>query len=214
MISKYAFSKRIFSAALFWTLLLLMQVTAFAEGDAAIKGAVTDPNGAVIATAQVSVTNASTNEQRKIRTDSDGHYELSGLAPGSYRIDITAPGFAPASKPAQLAAGDNMVVDFQLVVEALTNTVTVASYAVNTSTTGTKTETLLLDVPQSIQVIPHNVIEDQHAKTIGSILQNASGFSQTTCLPAVRARSAISAWNLLGEAMCTTSTSASVSTPA
>jgi iron complex outermembrane recepter protein len=160
-------------------LLLLMQATALAEGDAAIKGAVTDPNGAVVATAQVSITNASTNEQQKIKTDSDGRYELSGLAPGSYRIEITAAGFAPAAKPARLVAGDNMVVDFQLVVEALSNTVTVESYAVSTGSTGTKTEALLLDVPQSIQIIPDNVIEDQRAKTIGSILQNASGFSQT-----------------------------------
>jgi iron complex outermembrane receptor protein len=173
--------KRIFSGSLLAVLLTLMQTTVCAEGNASIKGAVTDPKGAVISEAQVSVTNAVNHEKRQLKTDSDGRYELSGLDPGSYRIEITATGFAIASKQAQLAAGDSVTVDFQLALQGITDTVTtvVDSYAVTTNSTGMKTDGLILDVPQSIQVIPQTVIQDQQPKNLSGILRNASGFSQT-----------------------------------
>ncbi len=52
-------------------------------------------------------------------------------------------------------------------------------YAPNTSV-GTRTETPLRDIPQSIQVIPQPVIEDQNALRLGEALRNASGVVTTT----------------------------------
>jgi iron complex outermembrane recepter protein len=49
------------------------------------------------------------------------------------------------------------------------------SYRVENSTTGTRTDTPLRDIPQSIQVVPQKVIEDQQALTIGDALRNVSG---------------------------------------
>jgi iron complex outermembrane receptor protein len=174
-------SRCIFSSvSLVAALLLVMQTTALADGNAGLKGTVTDPKSAVIAAAEIVAINASGKKQQ-IKTDSEGRYELTGLEPGSYRIEITATGFAKASKQVQLAAGESIALDFQLEVSSITNTVTtrVEAYTVNTGTTATKTDALILDVPQSIQVIPQAVIEDQQPKTLSAILQNVSGFSQT-----------------------------------
>lgn len=50
-------------------------------------------------------------------------------------------------------------------------------YRVPNATTGTKTDTLLRDIPQSIQVVPRQVIEDQKATQLGDAVRNVSGVS-------------------------------------
>ncbi|MGD1898898.1 MAG: TonB-dependent siderophore receptor [Phormidesmis sp.] len=49
------------------------------------------------------------------------------------------------------------------------------SYVVPNATTATRTETPLRDVPQSVQVIPQAVIEDQEVLRLGDALRNVSG---------------------------------------
>jgi iron complex outermembrane recepter protein len=51
------------------------------------------------------------------------------------------------------------------------------SYRVPTTSTATRTEAFPLDVPQSIQVIPQEVLEDQGITQIGEALRNISGIS-------------------------------------
>jgi len=59
-----------------------------------ILGTVTDPTGAVIPNASVTVTNTATNESTKAKTSGAGTYLVSQLIPGPYRIKVEAPGFA------------------------------------------------------------------------------------------------------------------------
>jgi iron complex outermembrane recepter protein len=51
-------------------------------------------------------------------------------------------------------------------------------YAVDSATTATRTETPLRDIPQSIQVIPQQVLEDQQARDLNEALRNVSGVYQ------------------------------------
>ncbi|NEQ20626.1 MAG: TonB-dependent siderophore receptor [Microcoleus sp. SIO2G3] len=53
-------------------------------------------------------------------------------------------------------------------------------YNPSSATTATRTDTPLRDIPQSIQVIPQPVIEDQNALRLGEALRNASGVVTTT----------------------------------
>lgn len=48
-------------------------------------------------------------------------------------------------------------------------------YRVTNATTGTRTDTPLRDIPQSIQVVPRQVLEDQQIIRVGDALQNVSG---------------------------------------
>jgi hypothetical protein len=59
----------------------------------AINGRVTDPNGAVVAGARVSITNTATNETVGTVTTNDGSYSSPVLTPGNYSVRIEAPGF-------------------------------------------------------------------------------------------------------------------------
>jgi iron complex outermembrane recepter protein len=50
-------------------------------------------------------------------------------------------------------------------------------YRVSESSVGTRTDADIRDVPQSIQVIPEQVIEDQGIRTVGETVQNTAGIS-------------------------------------
>jgi iron complex outermembrane receptor protein len=52
------------------------------------------------------------------------------------------------------------------------------SYRVQEATTGTRTDTPLRDIPQSIQVIPQQVIKDQGATRLVEVLRNVPGVVQ------------------------------------
>ncbi|SEB37620.1 TonB-dependent receptor [Terriglobus roseus] len=60
---------------------------------ASIAGTVRDASGAAIPGATITIIDAATNEQKRLTTDSHSDYTLLGLAPGSYRMTATAPGF-------------------------------------------------------------------------------------------------------------------------
>ena len=50
-------------------------------------------------------------------------------------------------------------------------------YRVDRATTGTRTETPILEIPQSIQVVPEQVLEDQAVTQVTEALRNVSGIS-------------------------------------
>lgn len=55
----------------------------------------------------------------------------------------------------------------------------ITGYKAERTTAGTKTDTPLLDIPQSIQVIPRQVIEDQGAVRLKDAIRNVSGVTTT-----------------------------------
>jgi hypothetical protein len=77
------------------TLLLLLPFSVNAQTQSSsVRGTVTDPNGAVIPGANVKAINVATNESRSTVSDDQGSFAISSLAPGSYRVEVEAPGFA------------------------------------------------------------------------------------------------------------------------
>ena len=73
---------------------LLFSTTALAQTSrGTVTGTVTDPNGAVIAGAEVTLTSAQTKLNRVTTSNSEGLYRLEAVDPGSYSIKITAVGF-------------------------------------------------------------------------------------------------------------------------
>jgi carboxypeptidase family protein len=65
------------------------------EGETAgtVSGIITDPNGAVVPNATVTITNTTTSQSVTTNSGGDGVYRSSALAPGNYSILITASGF-------------------------------------------------------------------------------------------------------------------------
>ena len=100
---------------------LLAPVPLVAQSDnSAITGTVTDPTGAVVRNANVTVTSEVTGADRRTVTNGSGLYSINGLAPGKYTVTITAAGFStktitnnsvdpsiPATINVSLALGSN-----------------------------------------------------------------------------------------------------------
>ena len=61
----------------------------------ALTGTVTDPSGAILQNAQITLRNKGTDEKRTAITDQAGSYRISLLAPGEYELTVEAAGFAP-----------------------------------------------------------------------------------------------------------------------
>src|SRR5579859_5607671 len=78
---------------------LAVTVAAFGQGGAtgAITGTVQDPSGAVVANAEVRITNQETGVlERSLKTDADGAFMAPLLPVGTYNVSVQAPGFAQA----------------------------------------------------------------------------------------------------------------------
>ena len=58
-----------------------------------IQGTVTDPNGAVVPNASVTITNKATGQSNKLTSSSSGTYSSGALIPGDYEVRIEAKGF-------------------------------------------------------------------------------------------------------------------------
>ncbi|HEV2828507.1 MAG TPA: carboxypeptidase regulatory-like domain-containing protein, partial [Pyrinomonadaceae bacterium] len=58
-----------------------------------LTGRITDPTGAVVPNANVSITNSTTNQSFEVRTDNEGVYRAQNLPPGTYSLKASAPGF-------------------------------------------------------------------------------------------------------------------------
>jgi len=97
---------------------------------ATIKGTITDPNGAVIPGAAITVTSIDKGIRKTAKTGADGNYQIPLLQPGVYQVQVEAVGFDKAvAKDVQLTVGQSLVYDVSLRVGAITTVVDVTTDA-------------------------------------------------------------------------------------
>jgi len=89
------------------------------NGLAEIAGAVTDPTGALVTSATVSIRETATGKTRTTHLDAIGKFSLAALPPGSYDVEISAPGFRSASQKVTVGARDRAVLTVTLSVGAV-----------------------------------------------------------------------------------------------
>lgn len=101
-----------------------------------LTGAVTDPTGAAVPAAKITVRSAGTGLTRAVTTSSDGNYTVANLLPGEYVVTVQAVGFAKAERRVGVAVGSRVGQDFKLEVATQSTTVEVSESAeqVNTET--------------------------------------------------------------------------------
>ncbi len=124
-----------------WTsvvlLLLAVPAVAAAQNTATLRGTVTDPSGAVLPGATVTVTNAGTRDARTAVSDERGGYTFAGLFTGTYQLKVELQGFKTyEASNIVLSPNDTRGQDVQLEVGALNEVVSVTSSPeiVNTET--------------------------------------------------------------------------------
>jgi hypothetical protein len=98
--------------------ILGIATTLWADEAGRIYGSVTDPSGAVLPGARVSVRNTMTGLSRSLATDGSGSYEFLALPIGSgYSVDVEASGFQKARQSdIELLLNQRFRADFQLVL--------------------------------------------------------------------------------------------------
>ena len=82
--------------------LLGLAISAFSQttvSTGGIQGTVTDPSGALIIGAKVSVSNAATEQIASVKTNSAGSYTFAFLKPGDFEVTIGANGFKTTRLP-------------------------------------------------------------------------------------------------------------------
>jgi hypothetical protein len=95
-----------------------------------IVGTVKDPQGAVVAGAQVTLKNVDTGVQSKSLTDSSGDYQFSSLLAGHYQMQVDSVGFGQAiSTSIPLENGKTQRVNVTLKMSKVTQVVAVTSAA-------------------------------------------------------------------------------------
>ena len=112
--------------------------------DGTIRGTVKDSSGGAIGSGQVTVTNVETNIAKTAATDKSGDYEVPGLLPGKYDVQIEARGFEiSVQRGFVLDTRAEVRVDFTLIVGTVQTKVEVTgATAPITTETGTIAEQL------------------------------------------------------------------------
>jgi hypothetical protein len=125
--------------------LLCLSGTAVAQTLGDIAGAVTDPSGAPVPNANVTISNAATGAARSTVTNSEGIYAFPALQPGDYSIKVDKQGFKTYSQTGiSIQVQQQLRVDVTLSIGQVSDTVEVnaqvAGLATENATVGTVVE--------------------------------------------------------------------------
>jgi hypothetical protein len=137
------------------SLFLTISVSVRAQSTAVLRGSVTDPAGAIIPNATITVRDLATSLERTSQTDSEGNYQIAALPVGTYRLEAQAKGFQTgtvAAMPVEVAR--TILQNFQLQVGDLSQQVEVTSDAPVIETATTSVGTVINQ--RTVQEIPLN----------------------------------------------------------
>ena len=105
------------------------------QGFGTIVGTVTDPSGAFVASAKVTVTNQGTSQSRETTTNAEGYFVVPSLQPAAYDVKVEGTGFSPfVQKNVLLAADQTLTVNSGLSVQKTSTEVDVSASPVQVDT--------------------------------------------------------------------------------
>jgi hypothetical protein len=92
-----------------------------------VTGTLTDPSGAVVPGATVTLKNRDTGATQTTVTNGSGSYRFSFLMPGTYDVNVTRSGFQPITSTVQVAVGQSTRSDMKLAVGGSSQTIEVTA---------------------------------------------------------------------------------------
>jgi iron complex outermembrane receptor protein len=150
---------------------LLLAVRPVFAQSGGIVGVAKDPQGAVVAGAQVVLINAQADVRSTTVTDGSGRYGFAPLQPGTYAVEVSAAGFQTArSAEITLVSGESVTRDFSLALAGPTESVTVLgvdqAYRVGAvSSLGSSGSAPILNTPYTVNILPSELIANGQVKT-------------------------------------------------
>jgi hypothetical protein len=169
-----------------WLLAFLSasSLIANAQFRASLRGTVTDPQGAAVPGATVTLTNTSTNQKMVATSGANGIYQFNALQPAPYLLSVEHPGFKTRTlEHVQIIPEQLNALDLQLDLGDVQQTVTVSG-TVQTLDTETATVSGTISTNQIQHMPSFNRDVFQLAQlapgTFGDASQQAGGGSFTT----------------------------------
>jgi len=143
----------------------------------AISGTVTDPTGAVVPNATITVTSTTTGAVRTAHSSTNGQFTVPQLNPGPYRVKVASEGFREEEVgPITVAVSEVAMVDLHVEVGKVTQLVEVSGQALLISTDNPNTTTTL-NINQ-IDAIPNpgNDLTYEANFTPGAVMNTSGGY--------------------------------------
>src|SRR5580693_2179195 len=136
------FNRPLRSAGMFLTLalaitFLLSSTLLLAQtnvGNGSIQGSVTDPSGAVVSGAKITITEKSKGVASIRTSDSKGSYTSGSLIPGVYSVRVEAPGFKTTEVPVTVQVDNTATANVKLEVGQTSQVVEVEASSVSVNT--------------------------------------------------------------------------------
>ncbi|GAB3728596.1 TonB-dependent siderophore receptor [Spirosoma lituiforme] len=163
-----------YTLSLSFSIVLLFCGQIVAQTHGSISGSVKTSDGN-----PASFVNVSLKEVRKgTTTAEDGTFQLKGINPGTYTMQVTFVGLQTQEKSVTVNAGQQTNTDFAL-AESAAQLSEVEVTGNNQTVTLGKAAIAPLDLPQMSGVVSSVVIANQQASRLGDVLKNVSGVSLT-----------------------------------
>ncbi|MGH9495252.1 MAG: TonB-dependent receptor domain-containing protein [Candidatus Sulfotelmatobacter sp.] len=99
-----------------------------------ITGTVTDPSGAVVSGAKVAITNVATGQKLEMTSNAAGAFGSGPLAPGTYKVQVSAKGFSSQSATINVQVGNEAAFNAKLLVGEESQIVEVQASSVQVNT--------------------------------------------------------------------------------
>ena len=163
--------RRTFLLAFAVLVLAATQVFAQSITQGNIRGTVTDPSGAVVPNAQVTIKSTSTGATQTRSSNGSGFYEFALLPPGSYNLTVTAPSYQSATQAVSVAVGQVTTSNVKLAVAATSQTVEVVAQGSVLQANPTVSTTMS---QRQIEYVPNG------AGDLSYIVQTSPGTSMNT----------------------------------
>src|SRR5579864_2584857 len=152
-----------------------------------VTGIVSDPSGAVIPKATVTLKNNGTGQTQTTETNQSGVYRFSLVSPGEYTVTVNASGFQNAEHNVTVAVGQSTSMNMKLEVgQASSQTVEVTAETGVVQTENGDVSTTF--TPEQVQLVPNpgNDLSYIVQTAPGAVMNTQAGFgnSSTFGLPA------------------------------
>ena len=147
--------------------------TALAQFNSSLQGTVTDPTGAVVGSAHLTLINPQTNQHFDIVSNSAGQYRFDSLAPGGYKLHVQAKGFQTQDLTATLTTEQTAGINVKLSVASSSNTVEVTAQA-----QGLNTEENRVQVTLSTEQVRTLPLQNRGTLNLINAAPGVSGYNQ------------------------------------
>jgi hypothetical protein len=145
-----------------------------------IVGTVTDPTGAAVSAATVTLTSVESGSRQTAMTEATGSFRFQLLRPGVYKLEVASPGFAPVVQSVTAAVGQIVAANVKLSVKGLSQLVEVTGAAPLLNTESANLSSMF--TPKEIEMIPNpgGDLTNYALASPGVVLSSGAGYGNFT----------------------------------